>query len=92
MKILDYSSFEDIFINVINTHAPVKPKIIRANNHKFMTKALQKTIIARPILKNVYLKNKKTTNWNNYKYQRNFCTNLLRKTKFNYFRNLNVRI
>ena len=36
------------------------------------------------------MKNQNTTNWNNYKYQRNFCTNLLRKTKFDYFRNLNV--
>ena len=33
IKILDYSSFEDIFMNVLNTHAPVKTKIIRANNH-----------------------------------------------------------
>ena len=36
------------------------------------------------------MKNQNTTNWNNYKYQRNFCTNLLRETKFDYFRNLNV--
>ena len=28
---------------------------------------------------------------NNYKHQRNFCTNLLRKTKFDYFRNFNVK-
>ena len=34
MKILDYSSFEDIFINnVLNTRAPVKTKLLRANNH-----------------------------------------------------------
>ena len=34
MKILDYSSFEDIFINnVLNTRAPVKTKFLRANNH-----------------------------------------------------------
>ena len=34
MKILDYSSFEDIFINnVLNTRASVKTKFLRANNH-----------------------------------------------------------
>ena len=49
---------------------------------------------------NVYLKNQNTTNWikiqvlkykicNNIK--KPFCTNLLRKTKFDYFRNLNVK-
>ena len=57
VKILDYSSFEDIFINVLNTHTPVKTKIIRASNPKFMTKALRKAIIIRSRLKNVYLKN-----------------------------------
>ena len=37
------------------------------------------------------MKNQNTINWNNYKHRRNFCTNLLRKTKFDYFRNLNVK-
>ena len=41
---------EDIFINALNTHAPVKTKIIRANNHEFMTKALPKAIMARSIM------------------------------------------
>ena len=62
IKILDYSSFEDIFINFLNTHAP-KTKIIRANNHEFMTKALRKALITRSRLKNVCLKNQNTTNW-----------------------------
>ena len=41
--------------------------------------------------KKVYSKNQNTTNWNNYKYQQNFCTNLLRKRKFDYFYNLKVK-
>ena len=56
-----------------------------------MTKALRKAIMTRSRLKSIYLKNQNTTNWNNYKSQRNFCTNLLRKTKRDYFRNLNMR-
>ena len=56
-----------------------------------MTKALRKAIMTRSKLKNVYLKNQNTTNWNNFKYQRNFYTNLLRKAKFDYFRNLTVK-
>ena len=56
-----------------------------------MTKALRKAVMTRSRLKNIYLKHQNTTNWNNYKYQLNFSTNLLRKTKFNYFRNLNVK-
>ena len=45
-----------------------------------MTKALRKAIMTRSRLKNAYLKNQNTTNWNIFKYQQ-FCTNLLRKTK-----------
>ena len=47
VKILDYSSFEDIFINALNIHAPIKTKIIRANNHEFMAKALRIAIMTR---------------------------------------------
>ena len=44
--------------------------------------------MTRSRLKNVDLKDQNTTNWNNYNDQRSFCTNLLQKTKFDYFRNL----
>ena len=30
-------------------------------------------------------------NWKNYKKQRNFCVDLLSKTKTEYFKNLNVK-
>ena len=77
----NYFPLKDIFIKVLNTHAPVKTKILRANKHRFMTRTLQIAIMTRCRLKNLYLKNQSTTNWNNYKHQRNFCTNLLRKKK-----------
>ena len=88
---LDYPLFESIFIDVLNTHAPVTTKKVRANNHQFMTKALRKAIMTRSRLKNAYLKTRNSKNWENYKKQRNFCTNLLKKTKSEYFRNLNIK-
>ena len=42
-----------IFTKVLNNHAPIKTKIIRANNHEFMIKALRKAIITISTLKNV---------------------------------------
>ena len=57
VKILDCSSFEDIFISVVNNHVPVKTKIIRANNYEFMTKNLRKAIMRRSRLNNICLKN-----------------------------------
>ena len=88
---LDYPLFERIFIDVLNTHAPVTTKKVRANNHQFMTKALRKALMTRSRLKNAYLKTRNSKNWENYKKQRNFCTNLLKKTKSEYFRNLNTK-
>ena len=81
---LDYPLFESIFIDILNTHAPVTTKKVRANNHQFMTKALRKAIMTRSRLKNAYLKTRNSKNWENYKKQRNFCTNLLKKTKSEY--------
>ena len=62
IKILGYFSFEDIFINVLNIHAPSKTKIIRPDNHEFMIKSLREAIMTRSRLKNVHLKNQNTTN------------------------------
>ena len=41
-------------------------------------------------MKNWYLKNKIDLNWSNYKKQRNFCKNLFRKTKKEYFSKLDI--
>ena len=66
--VVDQYSFEDIFINTLNTYVSIETKIIRANNKQFMTKALRKAIMTRSRLMKVYLKNQNTTNWNSYKY------------------------
>ena len=36
---LDYPLFGSIFVNVLNTHAPVATKKVQANNHQFMAKS-----------------------------------------------------
>ena len=77
----DYSCFQNIFIALLNKHAPIKKKIIRFNNNSFMSRALRKAIMHRSKLKNIYNKYRTEDNWANYKKQRNFCVNLLRKTK-----------
>ena len=42
-------------------------------------------------LKNIYIRKRNDKNWENYKKQRNFCVDLLRKTEAEYFQNLNVK-
>ena len=86
---VDYPLSESIFIDVLNTHAPVTTKKKRANNHQFMTKAFRKAIMTRFRLKNAYLKTRNSKNWESYKKQRSFGTNLLKKSE--YFCNLNIK-
>ena len=56
-----------------------------------MTKQLRKAIMHRSGLKNVFNKNGTTKTWDSYEKQRDFCINLLRKTKKEYFKNIIVK-
>ena len=56
-----------------------------------MTKALRKAIVHRSKLKNIFRKTRAKEDWNNYRKQRNFCVNLLRNTKKDYFQKLNIK-
>ena len=64
--------------------------MIRFNNNVFMTK-LGKEIMKRSKLRNRFNKNRNHKNWCNFKFQRNYCVNLLRKTKKQYYENLSVK-
>ena len=69
----------------------IKKNILRISNSPLMTKTLRKAILNRSKLKNIYNRNLTKDNWVNYRKERNFCVNLLRKTKNEYFQNLNMR-
>ena len=53
--VTEYSNFQNIFIQVLNNHAPAKKKIVRFSNSPFMTKTLRKAIMHRSRLKNIYI-------------------------------------
>ena len=65
-KDINYSLFEHILLQVLNAH---------------MTKQLRRATKHRSRLKNVFKKSRTPETWDSYKKQRNFCVNLLRKTK-----------
>ena len=56
-----------------------------------MTKTLRQAKILRWQLKNKFIKSQNNDEWSNYKKQRNFCTNLLKKSKQNYFGQLDMK-
>ena len=53
-----YVSFEDIFLMVLNKHAPLKKKKIRANHKPYVTKQLRKAIMRRSYLENKFHKDR----------------------------------
>ena len=41
-QINEYKHFEQIFLEILNIHAPIKKNLLRANHVRYMTKALMK--------------------------------------------------
>ena len=54
-----------------------------------MNKTLSKAVMQRSKLRNIFLKNRTEENRNNYAKQRNLCVTLLRKSKREFYDNLN---
>ena len=58
---IEYQHFLNIFIEILNKHAPMKIKYLRANHGKFMTKGLHKAIMKRSRLRNKFLRDRTET-------------------------------
>ena len=54
---IDYENFQEIVLSILNAHAPLKKKHLRANHASFVTKEFRKAVMKRARLRNVYLKN-----------------------------------
>ena len=52
---MKYQHFLNIFIEILNKHAPMKKKYLRAKQKRFMTKDLHKAIMKRSRLRNKFL-------------------------------------
>ena len=77
----EYKHFEQIFLQVLNTHVPIERKLFRANHAPYMTKALRKAIMKRSEFESKYVKYKANENLKSYKKQRKFCIKLYKKEK-----------
>ena len=69
----------------------MQKKTVRGNQAPFMSQALSKAIMHRSKLKNKYNKDPNENNSRNYKRQRNFCVNLLRKEKKRFYSNIDLK-
>ena len=77
---LNYDIFKNVCMDVINKHATLKRKCIRANHSEYMDKELNQAIMKCSKLRNNYLKHRSE--------ERNFCATLLRNKNAYYFNNL----
>jgi len=91
-RTIQYDEFKNIFIKVLNTHAPTKQRVMRGNNQPFMNKVLSKAFMHRSKLKNLFNKNPTGINEINYKKHRNYCVSLLAREKKKYYNNLDLKI
>ena len=89
---MSYEMFGEIFLQMINKHAPLKEKSLRANIALFMNKTLSKAFMTRSRLRNKFLSRPNSFNENKYKKFRNYCTSLVRKEKKKFYSNLNIEL
>ena len=82
----------DIFRHTLDSYAPIKQKYVRANNKPFVNKEIKKAIMTRSRLRNKFLKYKTAENQFAYNQQRNYCLALVRKTKKDFFKNLDYKV
>ena len=76
----------------ISTWQKCTHKIYLSNNSAFMTKDLRAAIIQRSKLRQKSLKQRTNDSKHLYDRQRNLCVRLLRKTKRDYFKQLNKKV
>ena len=89
---MSYDKFNEIFMNVLHIHAPLKKKTIRGNHAPFMNKSLSKAFMERSRLKNKFNKHPTDLNRQLYNRKRNFCVSLVKKEKRKYYNSLDLTI
>ena len=88
---IELDIFHNILLSALNECAPLKQKHIRTNNGGFVTKELRRKIMKRTRLRNNFLKKKYDFSKALYNKQRNICVSLVRKSKREYYENIDVK-
>ena len=83
-----FSTFTETFRRVLDKHAPLKTKRVRGNQSPFMTKGLSKVVMNKSKSQNKYIKWSSRENLLAMKRAKNYCNNLTRTTRKNFFQRL----
>ena len=84
----NYESFENVFVIVLDRHAPRKTKILRGNQKPHAAKNLRKAIMKRSELQSKANRTKRPKDISDYKKQRNHVVRLNKERRIEYFENL----
>ena len=84
--------FEEIFMNLLDHHAPSKKKLLRANNAPYIAKKLRKAIMKRSQLEHIYTKTLTEKSLKVYKKQKNYVRRLYKKERKMFFNSLNSSV
>ena len=86
----DFGAFQELFLSILDKHAPSKMKYVRANEVPYMTKMLRKAIMTRSRLENRYQKTKSFFDKQRFNKQKKFCNRLYKRERKNYYESLNM--
>ena len=78
---MKYDIFLRTFLKILDKHAPMKKKYLRAIHATFMTKEVRKTTTIRSKLRNKFLTEKNEKSRNDYRKQCNFSVVLVCRAK-----------
>ena len=72
-------AFEQLYIEILDKHAPLKQTFVRGNQVPYMTEEWRKAIRYRNKLWRKFKKDRNDANYDQYKIQRNKCKSLTQK-------------
>jgi hypothetical protein len=71
-----YNKFEEVMVNTIDEHAPMKKRKSISQPAPFMNKTLRSAVYKKRMTHNHFLKDKSKKNWEAYRKQRNLVAKL----------------
>ena len=86
-KSLNYETFEQLFMDTLEKHAPLKKKIVRANQAPYITKSMRKAIMRRSALENAFYIKGTAGCHKAYKKQKKYCSRLYKKERKKFYAN-----
>ena len=89
-KITSCTKFDEIFLEVLSKHAPLKSELLCANDTLYISKCLRKAIMKRYDLENLYFKNWMNHSFRNYRKQKTNTAESTKKREKNFFNELNT--